>query len=139
MRHHDEQFFCVGQSALNLLDQPLVSPVSKAVIELGRYTTVKKLSDVLNGFGIRLIRMKNVTDRLAFLLNRETRGLYIARAGIHCIGVDCDRKLIFDNGNTVAVPLSAENFKSANPAFMLPRAFAELRLVEDSHKKKCTK
>ena len=46
---------------------------------------------------------KDVFSLVAWLLTRTT-GLYIVASGRHCVGLDCARGLVFDCGNTHAVP-----------------------------------
>lgn len=48
------------------------------------------------------------------LVAPESRGLYVVRDGVHCVGVDCERRLIFDSTDKFARPLSRASFAQCN-------------------------
>jgi hypothetical protein len=131
--HHHEITYCVADSVLNLLREPLDSKLVRALYDLGTHTSIKKITAAAFALyiGIEKLPLEVQYDKLSYLLNPQTQGIYIAREGNHCIGVDCTRRLILDNGNTHAVPLTAENMKESGDGFMSPKTFVELRRVVD--------
>jgi hypothetical protein len=131
--YHHEITYCVADSVLNLLREPLDSKLVRALYDLSTHTSIKKIATAVRPFYIHLekLPLEVQQDKLSYLLNPQTQGIYIAREGNHCIGVDCTRRLILDNGNTHAVTLAAENMKESGDGFMSPKTFVELRRVVD--------
>ena len=131
--YHHETTYCVADSVLNLLREPLDSKLVRAFYDLGTHTSIKKITAAAHALyiGIEKLPLAVQQDKLAYLLNPQTQGIYIAREGNHCIGVDCTRRLILDNGNIHAVPLTAENMNESGNGFMSPKTFVELRRIVD--------
>jgi hypothetical protein len=84
------------------------------------------LADATNFFNIQLSRCENAT--IAWVLSQE-KGLYLIYQGVHCIGVDCTKRFLYDSAMPNVLPLTQQSivhceFTDAKPS--------DIRVVNNS-------
>ena len=101
---------CVPFSYLNLVDSSNTKR-HKLIKSLGAsYCGLRELSVAVRPiFGRGLSSPLGLKD-VGLLVSKGT-GLYLVVSSTHCVGVDCQRRYIFDSGEKFTLPLTIENLQ----------------------------
>ena len=134
--YQNKHYFCTAHSVMNLLDVDNHSQLAQNMLAMGEYADVKRIADVCMRSSVSLNRVTNVDDRMLYLLAPETTGKFVVQAGAHCVGVDCDRRLIRDNGYRLAKHLTEDNFKLCGEGFASNKTLIDVRRVIDNREGK---
>ena len=134
---------CVPFAPLNILpsDYPIVLKERLEVAVLskvgGTLCDFKDVSIIFREFGVELrhLRLKGSVpkDKMVnwFLAQRE--GLFAVSTDCHCIGVDCNRRLIFDCAESYALKMNMTSFHRCLKRFVY--AIKECRRIVIDHGK----
>jgi hypothetical protein len=115
---YHKSVWCTAHAGLNCLEPDIAQQFQGIFEDVGEFATLEKLAETIRPHGILLDKIKRQDDKVAFLLNTNTTGKFIAQAGTHCFAVDCDKQVIFDNHLRYSLPLNLSNlqkcFKECN-------------------------
>jgi hypothetical protein len=134
---------CVPFAPLNLLlaDYPtsLKERLSGALLSKvqGRLCDFNDVSTIFQDFGVELrhLRLKGSVpkDKMVDWLLAQREGLFAVSTDCHCIGVDCNRRLIFDCAESFALSMTITYFRKCLKDFVY--AIKECRRVVIDHHK----
>lgn len=110
--------WCVPDALLNVIGAPRETEQQlKAFIGSDRcdFSTMADGMSKIKKFKYAITKKFERTNTLEWVI-RQADGQYLIEDNLHCVSVDCTKKLIFDNGRQNTLPITLENFHACGIA-----------------------
>jgi hypothetical protein len=118
IKHFHTNRFCFILALMNVVDASpdFVAEFNTKFLAIhnhdGAFTEPKEMIDVCGRMSIQLKKIwKRKEPQTIWHLLRYKEGKYIVQFGVHCISIDCDKKLLYDCAATHILPLTKKSFE----------------------------
>lgn len=112
VRWQSSNTHCVPFAFLNVIDASHRTKKTLFRLFPGRNCGLNDLAPIVRNKPFKR-QLRHCSITIPGILTNKTE-LFLVVDGVHCVGVDCSRQLIFDCAKTTALPLSEESFRKCH-------------------------